>query len=173
MTEEVKITESGMTFVLPKEKLFYIEPYAQQNDFKLKTVEFVWWENNEMRFIEAKSSAPNAKSGNPALPEYISTISEKWINSIHIAASKFLGVLPGESNNLKNWGNIRLKLYLVLGTNANGQNFRKEWLPDLQNAFNMNGNLKSWRKVWSPKDANWIKVVNEEMARKIGILPAR
>ena len=41
MTEEVKITESGMTFVLPKEKLFYIEPYAQQNDFKLKTVEFV------------------------------------------------------------------------------------------------------------------------------------
>ena len=64
MTEEVKITESGMTFVLPKEKLFYIEPYAQQNDFKLKTVEFVWWENNEMRFIEAKSSAPNAKSGN-------------------------------------------------------------------------------------------------------------
>ena len=126
MTEEVKITESGMTFVLPKEKLFYIEPYAQKNDFKLKTVEFVWWENNEMRFIEAKSSAPNAKSGNSALPEYISTISEKWINSIHIAASKFLGVLPGESNNLKNWGNIRLKLYLVLGTNANGQNFRKE-----------------------------------------------
>ena len=173
MTEEVKITESGMTFVLPKEKLFYIEPYAQQNDFKLKTVEFVWWENNEMRFIEAKSSAPNAKSGNSALPEYISTISEKWINSIHIAASKFLGVLPGESNNLKNWGNIRLKLYLVLGTNANGQNLRKEWRPDLQNAFNMNGNLKSWRKVWSPKDANWIKVVNEEMARKIGLLPAR
>lgn len=161
------IVESGMSFVVPENELFYIESFAKSN-LELKTVEFVWLANKEMKFVEAKSSAPQ-KSDDPekkaCLPEYIADISEKWRNSIQITASQCLGNLQGKSFAAANWSNLNVKLCLVLG---NG--FKKEWLQPLQDAFSKDPVLKRWRKVWNPKNPAWIKILNEETAKKVGLL---
>lgn len=168
MTKNKTITESGMTFTVPENQLFYIEPYIRDEAWDgMKSVEFVWLDNNEMKFIEAKSSTPNSSDPNKLedLRKFIDDISEKWLNSIHITASKTLGCLPNNPFNLSSWANVQVKLFLVIG---NG--FKKEWLPPLQDAFNQNVPLKKWQKVWSPKFTPWIKIINEDMARKIGLL---
>ena len=165
MNGSVTITESGMTFVVPQDELFHIEPYVQEN-IGVKTVEFVWLDNKNMRFIEAKSSAPRPQSS-VNLSEYIEEISEKWLNSVHITASKALGGKADNPLKIQNWKGVNINLCLVLG---NG--FKTEWLPPLQNAFNANSKLKAWKKVWNSSNSAWIKVLNEETARKAGILPA-
>ena len=164
MTGSVKIIESGMTFVVPQDELFHIEPYVQEN-IGVKTVEFIWLNKKTMRFVEAKSSAPRPQSSKD-LNEYIEDISEKWLNSVHIAASKALGNKADNPLKIQNWKGININLCLVLG---NG--FKTEWLPQLQNAFSANPKLKAWQKVWSPSDSAWIKILNEETARKAGFLP--
>lgn len=170
MTDSVKIVESGMTFVVPQDELFHIEPYVQEN-IGVKTVEFVWFHQNTMKFIEAmfveaKSSAPRPQSSED-LNKYIKDISEKWLNSIHITASKALGDIADNPLKIQNWKGVDINLCLVLG---NG--FKMEWLPPLQNAFSADSQLKKWQKVWNPSNPAWIKILNEETARKIGILQA-
>lgn len=167
MNDSVAITESGMTFAIPQDELFYIEPYVQKKNIGLKTVEFVWHDKNAMKFVEAKSSAPKPQNSED-LNEYIEAISEKWLNSVHITASKALGDKADSPLKIQSWKGIQIKLCLVLG---NG--FKTEWLPQLQNAFNANFKLKAWQKVWNPSNPAWIKILNEESARKAGILPTQ
>ena len=159
MTDVVTILESGMTFSVPRAELFHIEPYVQEK-IGVKTVEFVWLQNQKMKFVEAKSSAPMPNNAQ-ALREYIDSISEKWLNSVHITAGKALGEKIGKPFDLLSWDEIQINLYLVLGNQ-----FKKEWLPPLQNAFNASEKLRAWQKVWNPSNPAWIKVLNEEMARK-------
>lgn len=163
MTNVVDIQESGMFFSVPRTELFHIEPYVQKK-IGVKTVEFVWLQNQKMKFVEAKSSAPMPNNAQ-GLKDYIDAISEKWLNSVHITANKALCEKMGKPFELSSWEGIQVNLYLVLGNQ-----FKKEWLPPLQNAFNADSKLRGWQKVWSPSNPAWIKVLNEEMARRAKLI---
>lgn len=172
MTKGMKILESGLEFLVSENELFRIESYVRSARLGIKTVEFVWLANKEceMRFIEAKSSAPR-KSDNEEkrqnLKKYIEEISEKWLSSVQIMACNSLSRLrlPDCPFEPRNWESLTIKLYLVLGNE-----FKREWCPSLQDAFNADENLKKWRKIWSPKYPEWIKVLNKDSAQKLGLL---
>ncbi|HGH6887497.1 TPA: hypothetical protein ACJMCX_000977, partial [Neisseria meningitidis] len=75
MSEIINLTESGITFNLVKNNLFYIEPYIRKRRQEgIKTVEFIYLQEDNLLFVEAKQSIPNQERSPERFDEYISEI---------------------------------------------------------------------------------------------------
>lgn len=117
MSEIINLTESGITFNLVKNNLFYIEPYIRKRRQEgIKTVEFIYLQEDNLLFVEAKQSIPNQERSPERFDEYISEIYQKWCNALNVEILGILGrediketIMPSAFSNLQ-WGSIEIKL---------------------------------------------------------------
>ncbi len=121
MKDMISIEESGLTFALPKADVFQIE---QSESFKqlgdgFKVVEFIYKQNNNCIFLEAKSSIPRSENKQD-YADFWQDITEKFANSLqfHCLSSLKRGQnrfdeLPKNMKNL-HWKNLDIKFLLVI-----------------------------------------------------------
>lgn len=162
------IQESGMVFPVEEDNTFIIEKSGSVLKRDLKSVEYVerrkWGNKVTLRFLEAKSSSPNATNKDD-YDKYISEIREKFQNSISIMFSSLSGrkgmedvynELPQGINTLKVKTIDECGLCLVV------KNSKEEWLVPVMESLKKE--LKSIMRCWNIPDKN-LKVLNEEDAR--------
>ena len=184
MSKEI-IHESDMNLCYNKDEVFLCEKYTQSLKIdSIKTVEIIKLHCKKIFLIEAKSSAPNPESKTEEnskdetnkndnkdnnrktrFKEYIDEIAQKAMDSFTIFASIIIDIREGEiGEKLRNidYSNIQFSLVLII------KNHEKEWCSQVKNELETS-NLSKFSKVW-----NWgpqpILVLNEEMARKIGLI---
>ena len=157
-----RITESGMVFQFPAEQIFQIEGSALHRDIGegIKTVEFIaCLKDNELDFIEAKSSSPRpTKENQDRFEEFISEIADKFIHSFNLYISAFLGrhdnhELTGRVGAVDN-SKARYKFILII------KGHQIDWLLPLKDALEKK--ILHHRKIWQSK----VILMNEEIAQK-------
>lgn len=165
------ITESEMTFgSYPEEHCFYIETsnvYKAIKDDGVKIAEFLLFKQDKIPsifIIEAKKSSPQPIS-QPNFDSYINDIKDKFSNSLAL----FIAIHLTRHNNSElsdcfkqlELSDVNFVLVLVV------KNHKEKWLPPLLKALHKS--LKSTSKIWNLKGI-WLKVLNEEGAREIGLV---
>ena len=163
------IPESGMNFGKYDEKdLFHIETseiYKKLGD-GIPTVEFILkYNENNIVFLEAKKSCPNAANRNESkekeqkFEEYYSSITEKFIASLQIYLAAILDKFQNSEEvgdrlrTVNSMKDIQLKFILVV-KNAEDITWLAGPLAELK------ARLLQIRKIWGVE----IAVLNEELA---------
>ena len=163
------IPESGMNFGKYDEKdLFHIETseiYKKLGD-GIPTVEFILkYNGNNIVFLEAKKSCPNAANRNESkekeqkFEEYYSSITEKFIASLQIYLAAILDKFQNSEEvgdrlrTVNSMKDIQLKFILVV-KNAEDITWLAGPLAELK------ARLLQIRKIWGVE----IAVLNEELA---------
>ena len=168
------IEESGMKFgEYRKEDVFRIESsetYISMFRGKdTKTVEFVMCHNDDLIFLEAKTSAPNYKNAadknKEKYDEFVSSINQKFCNSVDLFFSSILG-RHGKSEISQellelDYSNIKILFVIVI---KKGSEY-KDSLRHYQEKFNIE--LRTKMKLWRISN---VLVIDEEKARKRGLV---
>lgn len=167
----VQINESNMIFGdFEEDKIFQIEKSKLQKKIGngIKVVEFIFLRNeNELNFIEAKSSSPRPTKQNVIrFNEFIDEISDKFIHSFNLFYSAILkrNNDNGEINNtffeLDN-SKIKLKFILVI----KGHDLK--WLLPISDALNKK--LSYQNTIWKSE----VIVMNDTIAYKYNLIKAQ
>lgn len=164
----VQINESNMIFGdFEEDKIFKIEKSKLHNKIGngIKVVEFIILRNeNELNFIEAKSSSPRPTKQNIIrFNEFIEEISDKFIHSFNLFYSVILKRNKdyGEMNNnffeLDN-SQIKLKFILVI------KGHEIEWLLPISDALKKK--LSYQNTIWKSE----VIVMNDKIANKYNLV---
>ena len=169
------IKESEMNFgVFDEADLFHIEKSGIYNSLGdgIKTVEFILkYHQNNILFLEAKKSCPNAANRNETeekeqkFEEYYASITEKFIMSLQIYLASVLERYQDTSEvgeNLKaieQMKDVRLKFVLVV---KNAEDVA--WLAGP--SAELEARLLKVRKIWNIE----VKVLNEELAKEYRLI---
>lgn len=164
----VQINESNMVFGdFEEERIFEIEKSKLHNKIGngIKVVEFVFLRNeNELNFIEAKSSSPRPTKENIIrFNEFIEEISDKFIHSFNLFYSVLLKRNKdyGEMNNnffeLDN-SKIKLKFILVI------KGHEIEWLLPISDALKKK--ISYQNIIWKSE----LIVMNDKIANKYNLV---
>lgn len=167
------IEESGILFgEFEPERLFVIENSEVQKGAGqgIKTVEFLYLtENENLLFLEAKSSCPNAENKDETelkqkkYEAFFTEITDKFVDSLNMFAVTALGRnndYVDEENFIKNkrtYENIGIKLILVVA------NAEESWLQGPK--AELERRLLRVRKIWNAD----VLVLNKKMAQKLGL----
>jgi hypothetical protein len=159
----IQIVESEVTFgPFDPNDIYQIEqsPYVRLSQ-NIKCCEFVLLKQNQLIFIEAKSSIPREQE------QFFSDVCEKFIHSVQLMVFGAIGkVAPIESelpNNLKtlDWSQCNFKLWLVIPT------IPKQYLPPLNDKFKKY--LKIQCKLWGIRHDD-IAVLNADLCNQLGLI---
>lgn len=164
----VQINESNMIFGdFEKDKIFKIEESKLHNKIGngIKVVEFVLLRNeNEIDFIEAKSSSPRPTKQNLIrFNEFIDEISDKFVHSFNLFYSAIFKRNKdyGEINNnffeLDN-SQIKLKFILVI------KGHEIEWLLPISDALKKK--LSYQNTIWKSE----VIIMNDKIANKYNLI---
>lgn len=164
----VQINESNMIFGdFEEDKIFEIEKSKLHNKIGngIKVVEFILLrDENELNFIEAKSSSPRpTKQNKIRFNEFIEEISDKFIHSFNLFYSIILKRNKdyGEMNNnffeLDN-SQIKLKFILVI------KGHEIEWLLPISDALKRK--LSYQNTIWKSE----VIVMNDKVANKYNLV---
>lgn len=131
---------------------------------RIRTVEFVICrEENQILFIEAKSSSPQERTSKERYDEFITEIVEKFVQSFeiyHTLRYNRYHIDNGMGENLKQqeWDKVEIKFVLVI------HGHKKEWLAPLRETLikNMSAYLKIWKSA--------VVVLNDEMAKRYNLI---
>lgn len=130
----------------------------------IRTVEFVMCrEENQILFIEAKSSSPQERTSKERYDEFITEIVEKFVQSFEIYDTLrynryHINKGMGEHLKQQEWDKVEIKFVLVI------HGHEKEWLAPLREALikNMSAYLKIWKSA--------VVVLNDEMAKRYNLI---
>lgn len=130
----------------------------------IRTVEFIMCrEENQILFLEAKSSSPQEKTGKERYDAFVTEIVEKFVQSFEIYHTLRYkrydtNVSMGEHLLQQEWDKVQIKFVLVI------HGHQKEWLAPLREALirNMRVYLKIWRST--------VVVLNDEMAEQYKLI---
>ncbi|AQS05036.1 hypothetical protein [Clostridium beijerinckii] len=167
----IEISESGMIFgVYEDDRVFRIEISKLHDKIgnRIKVVEFILMrKQNELDFIEAKSSSPKPIQDSEEKVEkfnkYIEEITDKFIHSFNLYYSAILGKnnhyneISSKFLDLDN-SILNFKFILVI------KNHKEEWLVPILNALKRN--LAYHNTIWKSD----VIVVNEEIAKKYNLI---
>ena len=167
----ITVRESGLEFGPFHEKdLFRVEksPYVSRLQ-GIKACEFAWWREQESQLIliEAKSSVPNPQKSRDNYDKFFSDIFEKFDNSMQLLAvgnlkrTAALASELGDGISQVDWSKASIRLFLVI------PQVPKEYLPPITDKLRKI--LCRQHKIWRAD----ISVINENMARKHGLLAAK
>ncbi|OFI07633.1 hypothetical protein CLOACE_02370 [Clostridium acetireducens DSM 10703] len=164
----VQINESNMIFGdFQEDKIFKIEKSKLHNKIGagIKVVEFVVLRNeNELNFIEAKSSSPRPTKHNIIrFNEFIEEISDKFIHSFNLYYSTILKRNKdyGEiNNNFFELDNSKIKLKFILVIKGH----EIEWLLPISDALKKK--LSYQNTIWKSE----VIVMNDEIANKYNLV---
>lgn len=158
----ISITESGMVFEFEDDQIFQMEGselHRRMGD-AIKTVEFITClKDNELDFVEAKSSSPRPTQDNQErFEEFITEIADKFIHSFHLYLSAILGrhqnhKINGSFVALDN-SKVQYKFILII------KGHQIEWLLPLKDALEKK--ILPHRKIWQSK----VILMNEVVAKK-------
>ncbi|WP_118812519.1 hypothetical protein [Neisseria meningitidis] len=170
MSEIINLTESGITFNLVKNNLFYIEPYIRKRRQEgIKTVEFIYLQEDNLLFVEAKQSIPNQERSPERFDEYISEIYQKWCNALNVEILGILGrediketIMPSAFSNLQ-WGSIEIKLLLVI------PDVPLNYLGQLNELIKQEFNKKDTLRLISLWNIS-VEVINRDLAIQKGLV---
>lgn len=167
------IEESGVKFgAFDEECLFWIEHSAiyKQMGEGIKTVEFIHLtEEENVLFVEAKTSCPNAANKNDnedkkkKYEEYYADVADKFIDSVNMFATTVLGRNGhsddvGESILQKNtYAKSKIKFVLVVA------GAEESWLGGPKAELELR--LLRFRKIWKAD----VVVLNKRMAVELGL----
>lgn len=164
----VAITESNMVFGdFDDDKIFEIEKSKLHKNVGngVKVVEFILIKDeNNLTFIEAKSSSPSPISGNEEnFDKYINDICDKFMHSLNLYQSAIFKRNNGheeisENFRLLNNASIKFKFILVITYH------KKEWIPPILDALKRK--LIPYNKIWKSE----VIVINGEDAKKFGLV---
>jgi hypothetical protein len=158
---------SGMDFVT--NNAFVIETSLQYTslDKSVRSVEFVRAEDDNLMFIEAKSSFPKPDDANAAKTarfiEEVGTICDKFTHSLNLYSAIRVGVA---NNNLPDDFKPADKVSIVFVLVING--FDRGWCIPIRNALTQKINQSLiMAKIWKPE----VFVINDKAAamRKITV----
>lgn len=164
----IQINESNMIFgYFEEDRVFQIENSKLHKNIGngIKVVEFILLsKENELSFIEAKSSSPKPIKDNIIrFNEFINEISDKFIHSFNLYYSAILQrckeceELNPSFMNLDN-SQINFKFILVI------KGHRTEWLMPLSDA--LKESLSYHNTIWKSK----VIVFNDELAKKYKLI---
>ncbi len=164
----IQINESNMIFgYFEEDRVFQIENSKLHKNIGngIKVVEFILLsKENELSFIEAKSSSPKPIKDNIIrFNEFINEISDKFIHSFNLYYSAILQrckeceELNPNFMNLDN-SQINFKFILVI------KGHRTEWLMPLSDA--LKESLSYHNTIWKSK----VIVFNDELAKKYKLI---
>ncbi|MGO5138574.1 hypothetical protein ACTQ31_17840 [Clostridium butyricum] len=164
----IQINESNMIFgYFEEDRVFQIENSKLHKNIGngIKVVEFILLsKENELSFIEAKSSSPKPIKDNIIrFNEFINEISDKFIHSFNLYYSAILQrckeceELNASFMNLDN-SQINFKFILVI------KGHRTEWLMPLSDA--LKESLSYHNTIWKSK----VIVFNDELAKKYKLI---
>jgi hypothetical protein len=157
------ITESGMDFIA--DNAFHIEKsdiYTKLKD-SIKTVEFIRAKDDNLLFVEAKSSFPNPNNSGSFVKfqSEIDDICDKFIHSLNLYSSIAIGVneqlLPDFQPAIK----VSLNFVLIFN------NFDHKWCAPVEKALtNQLRKSECIAKIWKPT----VFVINHETATKQNLI---
>lgn len=164
----VQIEESNMIFGdFEEDKIFKIEKSKLYNKIGsgIKVVEFIFLKNeNELDFIEAKSSSPRpTKENYIRFNEFIDEISDKFIHSFNLFYSAILKRNKdyGElSSNFFELDNSRVKLKFILVIRGH----EIEWLLPISDALKKK--LSYQNTIWRSE----VIVMNDSIANRYDLV---
>lgn len=154
------ITESGMNLIA--DNAFHIENsgiYKKLKNDNIKSVEFIRAKDEDLLFIEAKSSFPNPnKPESPAkFQSEIDDICDKFIHSLNLYASIAIGTNEQLMFDFNPAVKVSLKFILIFN------NFEQKWcIPIAKALTNQLRTSICIAKIWKPA----VFVINHEMATK-------
>jgi len=157
------ITESGMDFIA--DNAFHIEKsdiYAKLKE-SIKTVEFIRAKDENLLFMEAKSSFPNPNNSESSIKfqSEIDDIGNKFVHSLNLYASIAIGVNGQLPPDFKPAIKVSLKFILIFN------NFEQKWCIPIRNALtNKFSQSKCMAKIWKPT----VFVINHETAIKQNLI---
>jgi len=158
----IRIKESNMVFEFDNEHVFMIENSLLHKSIgdRIKSVEFIVSLNeNELYFVEAKSSSPKpVPDNNQRFDLFVNEISEKFIHSFNMFISALLernkfDEIPQKLFELKK-DKIDFKFILIIKDHA------IEWLPPLQLAIQKK--ILPHLKIWD----GTVLLMNEDLAKQ-------
>ena len=162
---EYTITESNMNFIVDTGDTYHIEKSQAYIGIcgSIKTVEFIRQKDNNLLFIEAKTTLTNPdNSANPVelFNNEISDICEKFIHSLSLLSAVQIGVI---SETLPSgWDRahkISLKFVLII------RNHQMGWCRSVKHAIGQILPLHI-SKIWKPE----VLVINQETAQKYNLV---
>lgn len=162
----IRIEESNMSFEFREEDIFQIENSKLQKSLGngIKTVEFiVSVKDNELYFIEAKSSSPQLRIDNKEkFDTFVTEIAEKFIHSFNMYLSAIMKrniyeEIPSKFFNIdKSIANFKFILII--------KNHEIEWLSPIKDAINKK--LLDHTQIWKSN----IVLLNETLAKEYNIV---
>lgn len=163
-----RFVESGMTFEFDDSRLFRIEESpALRSKGHIKACECVVVDGQELKLIEAKSSAPNPETPDNAgnVEEFMSLIEQKFVDTLLYTNSLMTGrnadeACP-ESISSLNPRSATYKFFLVIS------GFERRWLPAQQDMLKKV--MAHVFKSWNIADSS-LKVINAGLAREMGLI---
>jgi len=172
----ITIQESGLTFgPFDPTYCFPVESsktYAAIKNDGVKMAEFLWIKSEGQRcrvwIVEAKSSSPRPGNQQP-FDQFIGELKDKLINGLSLGMAAVLGRHPDSEAELPqafkalDLGSAEFLLLVVINGHAD------DWLPPLDDA--LNAALRSTIKTWA-LGANSVKVINDRMAKRYGLIAA-
>jgi hypothetical protein len=164
----VQIEESNMIFGdFEEDKIFKIEKSKLYNKIGsgIKVVEFIFLKNeNELNFIEAKSSSPRpTKENYIRFNEFINEISDKFIHSFNLFYSAILKRNKDYeelSSNFFELDNSRVKLKFILVIRGH----EIEWLLPISDALKKK--LSYQNTIWRSE----VIVMNDSIANRYDLV---
>ena len=173
--EQITIYESNMTFgAYNQEDVFHIEKseiYKELQDGSsgIKTVEFILLKNQNLLFVEAKTSTANYAGASTSeekkkkREEFIQEITQKWMDSLHIYCSLILKrIHSSEFSEKLSTEEVVTGNFVPILVVKNGYKASLIPLRDL-----LWEKLKEERKIWNIQN---ILILNEEQAREYHLL---
>lgn len=171
--KDYETIESGMTFgPYDKNDVFRIEKselYQKVFIHDLRTLEFVIWHNENLVFLEAKTSTPDYRNTNESdekkkkYKKFINSIAEKFEDSIDLYFSLITGRQIDSDFSEKllklDYSKINIVLVVVI-KNAYGESL-------IHYKDKLNTMLKVKMKVWNIKN---ILFIDEEKAQEKGFV---
>ena len=171
--KDYETIESGMTFgPYDKNDVFRIEKselYQKVFIHDLRTLEFVIWHNENLVFLEAKTSTPDYRNTNESdekkkkYKKFINSIAEKFEDSIDLYFSLITGRQIDSDFSEKllklDYSKINIVLVVVI-KNAYGESL-------IHYKDKLNTMLRVKMKVWNIKN---ILFIDEETAQKKGFV---
>lgn len=130
----------------------------------IRTVEFILCrEQNQILFVEAKSSSPQERTDKERYEKFIGEIAEKFVQSFEIyqtlrcdrySTEKSIG----EHLKQQEWDKVEIKFVLVI------HGHQKEWLAPLRETLMKS--MSTYLKIWK----STVIVLNDEMAERYHLI---
>ncbi|SEQ64722.1 hypothetical protein [Butyrivibrio sp. TB] len=166
----VQIKESNMVFGnYDDEELFYIEEsdiYKTICIKQISSVEFILHKDDNLLFVEAKSSAPNpeGKGGQERFQEFLDEIFDKFVDSLEIFQRVWIERGLRTKIGSVNINDTKLVFLLVI------HGFKKEWLIPIRDELQKKiSGRKTMNVLWRPQ----VLVINDTQAMSKGLLMER